>query len=314
MLKKYLKILFACLLIFLLLYQVGVAELINELSKISLAAVLYLVLISVLLIYISALKWKLFLEVFSHTVSVYKLFCLYLVGYFVNLLLPSYIGGDAVRSWQIGKKVGQHQALAATVLERYTGGLAMLSMAFIFMWLVSQITWQIRLAVLLVCLAYFLLSLFVISPYLTGVLKFLRLPENLIKHAVKIRDALNFARGNIRLFLSAMLLSYTFHIFTVVNVMAAAYAIGWYEAPFLDLVVVLPIILLIGSLPLTPSGLGLQEGAFFFFLQGLGATPGEAVAVAVILRAKSYLLALFGGVAWFFVRINPAQEVKIESM
>ncbi len=63
--------------------------------------------------------------------------------------------------------------------------------------------------------------------------------------------------------------------------------------------VVLPIVLLIGAVPITPNGLGLQEGAYFFFLQQLGATPDQAVAISLALRAKAYLLAVIGAGIWF---------------
>ena len=62
---------------------------------------------------------------------VLHLFNLYLVGYFVNLFMPSYLGGDLVRSWYAGKEIGQHEALAATILERYTGFVAMIVLAIL---------------------------------------------------------------------------------------------------------------------------------------------------------------------------------------
>ena len=35
-----------------------------------------------------------------------------------------------------------------------------------------------------------------------------------------------------------------------------------------------------------------------FFLHAVGATTGQALAIALILRAKSYLLAIFGALVW----------------
>lgn len=292
------KYLIALIILALIFYQVGLAELWDQLSEVTLGSVIYLLLIGVLLIYISALKWQMFLEVFAERIPVIRLFLLYLVGYFVNMILPSYVGGDALRSWQVGKKVGQHQALAATVLERYTGGLAMLSLAFCFMWFLEAVTPAIKMTIAVLFLSYLMLSVFALSQSLLSLMRALRVPEKLIGHFDKLRDALNFARRNPALFFKAMSLSYLFHFVTVINVMAAAIAVGWHTIPFYDLIVVLPIILAIGFLPVTPSGLGLQEGAFYFFLQILGASPAQATAVAVLLRAKTYVLALCGGMAW----------------
>ena len=97
-------------------------------------------------------------------------------------------------------------------------------------------------------------------------------------------------------------LSLLFHSIAVLNTIACAQAVGWANPPVWDLFVVLPIILLIAAIPLAPNGLGLQEGAFFFFLTGLGATPEQALGTALILRAKSYILAIIGGLIWLYLR------------
>lgn len=309
---KIFKNVLAFALVGFLLYKVGLADIWQQVSQITVPSIIYLMFISLVLVYISALKWKLFLEVYAEKVSIIKLFSLYLVGYFINLIIPSYVGGDAVRSWHIGKKVGQHQALAATVLERYTGIVAMLSMAFVFMWFID-VTMQIELLIAAMTLGCALASILILSPFFVAILEKLRLPEKIMRHFLRVRDALNLARTNIPLFSKALLLSYLFHTVAVVNVMAAAYAVGWTEVPVLSLFIVLPIILLIGSVPITPSGLGLQEGAYYFFLQSLGATSTEATAVALILRAKSYVLALIGGIIWLFIKkeknVPPATTV-----
>jgi uncharacterized protein (TIRG00374 family) len=119
------------------------------------------------------------------------------------------------------------------------------------------------------------------------------------KHLQKVQEAFRYAYGSPKLMFKAMLVSFAFHIFTVLNVAVGGYCIGWTNIPFMDLFVVLPIVLLIGAVPITPNGLGLQEGAYFFFLQQLGATPDQAVAISLALRAKAYLLAVIGAGIWF---------------
>ena len=113
-----------------------------------------------------------------------------------------------------------------------------------------------------------------------------------------------------QLLLKALALSFLFHSFTVFNTMATGWAIGWQAPPFLDLFVVLPLILVISALPLTPQGLGIQEGAFYFFLQHVGASPQQALSIALVLRAKTYVLALCGGVVllWRMFRNHERKE------
>jgi len=307
-------IIFLCL-ILVLAYLVDLGELWKCLSQLTLEIAGYLGLLSVLLIYISALKWKIFLEAFEAAGSVIRLFNLYLVGYFVNLLVPSYVGGDLVRSWYIGKKVGQHEALTATILERYTGFVAMLTLALIFMWTVELVTIEVKIAVLLVALGLVVITLLALSDNLLSstekfFLRFnaLQKVSGVFSHIRKIQAGLQMARDDKKLLCKTMILSFMFHSFTVLNVVAAAYAVGWFHPPAWDIFVVLPLILLIGSLPVAPSGLGIQEGAYLYFLHGIGATSAQALGVGIILRAKAYVLALVGGLIWLSMKKERVTE------
>jgi len=293
---------FAVLLLLGLVYLADLKSLWGALSQLTFLAVFNLAVLAAALIYVSALKWKFFIEAFGRKVSVARLFGLYLVGYFVNLILPSYLGGDVVRSWYIGKDVGQHEALSATILERYTGLVGMVLLALAFMWFAGSVTWEIRLTVIGVACGLALATVLALSRRLLEKMErfaFLRGP---LKHLSRIQDGLHLARENHSLLLKALALSLVYHTLTVFNTIAAGYAVGWLNPPFWELFVVLPLILLVGALPITPQGLGIQEGAFFFFLSSVGASPAQALGLALILRAKSYILALLGGLVWLKIR------------
>jgi uncharacterized protein (TIRG00374 family) len=112
----------------------------------------------------------------------------------------------------------------------------------------------------------------------------------------KMEQSFAVVRSTPLIFLRALLFSIFFHLFTMVNTQVAAWVVG---APFIDwvdLAVVVPLILLIGGLPLTPSGLGIQEGAWVYFLGYAGVSPAHSLAISIVLRAKTYLLSLLGGV------------------
>jgi len=302
--KRMLKTCLGILILGLLFLFVDVGQLFSNLSGLTPGIIVYLFLISILLIYISALKWQYFIESFKVKVSALKLFNLYLLGYFVNLFAPSYLGGDAVRSWYIGKKVGQHEAFTATILERYTGLVAMVTLALVFVWFVDIVTIELRISIIVIAIGLLVITFMALSPKtFRWVQKIPRL-EPVCKSIEKIQAGLNLARKDKALLLKAMALSFLFHVFTVVNVLAAAYAVGWYDPPILDLFIVIPLILLVGSLPIAPGGLGIQEGAFMFFLSGIGATPEQALALAVVLRAKHAILSLTGGLVLLRMRAD----------
>lgn len=301
--SKFFKILLSLVVFALLFIQIDLGQFLGAIKSLSFGAISLLLLISFILIYLSSLKWSYFLHAFGSEVSVLRLFALYHLGYFFNLIAPSYIGGDAARSYYVGKDMGQHKAAAATILERYTGLVAMISLGFIFVWFVDLVTPAMKLAIVLLTLGLVVTSLMALSPRVLSSLRKLPWGHKLGPHLEKIQEGFRIAKSNPRLILKSLALSYLYHTVTLFNVAVTAYVVGWGEPPLLDLFVVLPLVLLISALPLTPNSLGIQEGAYFYFLSGLGATGSEALAIGLILRAKQYVLALIGW-AVFFVEGN----------
>lgn len=300
-----LKMLIALALLAVLLYLVGPRGLIEAFSNLTLELIALLLLLSALLVWVSAVKWRQFLFETSpgtEVPSTLRLSGLYLVGYFVNLLAPSFVGGDAVRSYYVGRVTGQHAAAAATILERYTGLVAMLALGLVIGWSSALVSEKIYLTLILISLALAGISWLAVHTNSVVVLGHLPWGEKLAVHLERVQAGFRLAHAKRGLFLKAMLLSLLFHTLTVCNTLAAAWAVGWENVPVAELFVVLPIVLLLGAIPVSPSGLGVQEGAFFYFLQGLGATPGQALAVGLLLRAKAYVLAVCGGLVFVMQR------------
>ena len=313
--KTVLQYAFVIALFVLIFSFVEMQPLLDALQHVTPGICIYLLLISVGLIYISALKWKLFLETFGSTASLLHLFNLYLVGYFTNLILPSFLGGDAVRSFYAGRSGGQHEAAAATILERYTGFVAMIVLGVIFSFWSPLITRELALVLYALACAVFIGSCLAVSERALALLSVLPFSSVCLPHLRKVQQGFQIARKDTRLLINVMLLSFLFHTVTVVNTMAAAAAVGWTSPPAGELFVVLPLILLLSALPIAPSGLGIQEGAFFYFLQAIGASPSEALGVGLILRAKSYVLACIGGIIWLFLKKNETpQALATESV
>ena len=296
--KQLAKYLFAFFVLALLFFAVDLRALGSALTHLNFANISFLLIISVVLIYISALKWGLFLENLGMPTGVWRLFCLYLLGYFVNLILPSFVGGDAVRSWYLGKKVGQHEALSSTILERYTGFVAMIALAFAVMWFVPTVTLEMWLIVSVAVIGLVIGTWLCLSERVPIILEQIELVQRFVPHIVKVQSGLHLAKQNRGLLLKSLCLSFLFHVIAVVNTLAAAWAVGWHPASIAELCVVVPIVLLFTAIPLTPNGLGIQEGAFFYFLQIAGARPEQALGGALVLRAKQYVLGLLGGIVW----------------
>ena len=288
--------------LFAIYHAIDRAALLRLFQDLSLPGILVLVGISFLLILVSAIKWRLFLTHLGVIVPLFRLFKLYLVGYFVNLLLPSFLGGDAMRSFELGKSAGQHRVAAATIMERYTGFTAMLILGCIVMNFSDLVTWQMESALAALLLMVIGLTVLTLNKRASAYICSFPIINRIEPHIEKLRDGFLTVLNSKKVLIESYLLSFLYHSLTVLNTYACALAVGWSDPSIKSLFVVLPLILTVGALPISPHGLGIQEGAFYFFLTHLGATAEQAIGIALILRAKGYVLALLGGIFWYFRR------------
>ena len=307
-----------------LFYFVGLAELIQVFAEIRLDFVLYLFLLAGVMIWASCLKWRLFIRASGTDVPLLHLMRLYTIGYFFNTFLPSYVGGDIARSYHLGQYIkSQRDALVATFLERFTGLLAMALLGVIFVLIGSEITsglgfaiFSVAIIALLVAACFFSEKFgyfsFQIVRSLIGIFERRAFIEKVKKLVDVFEQSIKYAREDKVLLLRALYLSFLFHLLTVVNTYLAARAIGWSDPSVSGLFVVVPLVLLVSMAPVTPSGLGIQEGAFLYLLTRIGASQSQGLGVGLVLRAKVMVLAVIGGLLWLSLK-NGQSITKLKS-
>ncbi len=108
---------------------------ISAILKAMQSARFYFILIALLLIaigfIISALRWQILLKAQHIDFSMFQLIKFYLVGSFFNNFLPTTIGGDIIRSYDVSKtSKSLAQSFAVIVVERLTGLFAIITYAF----------------------------------------------------------------------------------------------------------------------------------------------------------------------------------------
>jgi len=83
------------------------------------------VVLSVLILFIlnlsSSIKWYMLLKSRHIQIELWRVYAFYNIGRFFNLILPTSLGGDVVRIYQLGKFTGKnHTAAASVIVERFT--------------------------------------------------------------------------------------------------------------------------------------------------------------------------------------------------
>ncbi|MBL7663110.1 flippase-like domain-containing protein [bacterium] len=315
---RWLKILVAIVILYLVLAHVGMSALVRALLEIDLFSILLLLLISAILITISALKWQQFLSVAGETVPLLTLIKLYTLGYFFNVFFPSYVGGDVARSYYLGKSLNSNTAAySSTFFERWSGLVAMTALGLFFVMRGTNVAAGFEVAITLVALGVFFGTWVIFSKHALNIflklIKQIPLPQitaKLEKLILKVSGHVSEVKANPRLMFNTLLLSFLYHLIAVLNTYVAGRAVGWETQNISELFVVVPLALLIGMIPVTPGGIGVQEGAFVFLLERIGATKAQGLGLALVLRAKTILIAILGGLILMLVQKQHKKTAK----
>jgi uncharacterized protein (TIRG00374 family) len=290
-------------LIFFLVRRVSWGELAAMLRQTDLFWVLLSVPVGVVPIAISSLKWRILLRAKGKPVPFVLCFNLYFVGNFINNFFPSTIGGDLFRSYEVGREVGDRAlALASVFVERFTGMSALTAIALVAF--VSNLSsfrdprFALALGAGLVTYVGVTVAVLLPGPLAWGLRRFpAGLPGRLIGKLVRVQSAIHDYRGQTRAIVTALALSLLFYLAAMVNIYVCSRAFG-VELPARTLLVIVPVIMFISSLPISVGGLGLLEWAFFFTFGASGAGSSPGLLVGLLIRANSLLFSLWGGIVY----------------
>jgi uncharacterized protein (TIRG00374 family) len=270
-----------------------------------------LLLVSFALIWISCIKWGLFLRDRGVRISHARLFGLYLIGFFFNNFLPSSIGGDGVRAYMVGREIeSQAASFASVVMERGTGVLALIFLAASLSLLEPRLLANPIIAATVasgLTGAAIVIAVFFRPRLLQIAIDLVRLIPLLKGLATRVErlagEVLRF-RHRHRLLLLSLLLSGAFHLVAGLNVYVSCWSIG-FAPPVLDIFVITPVILLLTMLPVSPNNIGWWEWCFSVLLLSAGATAAEGLAVGLTIRFVTMGFSLVGGLLFLRWRSAP---------
>lgn len=306
---KYLRVIVTFALLGLVFYLAdlfsheGRKLLLDTLKNADLVLLVAAVLIGVVINMVSSLKWYMLTRAQNLGAGYWRIFAYYLIGQFYNMFLPTSVGGDIVRSYELGKFSGrQADSLASVFVERYTGVVTLLVVAAIAV--LTQLA-RFNQSFIIVTLMMFLIGLSLIAWLILD-----ERPYRWLRNAVqtrfaassKIFDKLDKLQLSIIVYkdqpstlIVAFLNSLVFYFFAVVNVYITA-LVFTAEISFLDVLIATPIIMLIMNLPISIGNIGLMEVAYVSVLELLGYGAELGLAIMFLMRLKSVFDAALGGV------------------
>lgn len=235
---------------------------------------------------ISSYKWKILTDFKGMHFSHWELFKLYLTSTFINNFMPSFIGGDTYKAYEVGKAEHKYTAAASSVvMDRITGLVAATILALVF----SVLNYKAVISNDILIVANCLVVLSLTFDFTVAELR---------KVGFVRRFAFRFFPGKIIDFLRE-LQSYNRDsgivrrsiiwgcLFSFIGMAMANYVLFMslgVEVNILDYLAVIFLITIVSSVPITVNNIGLKEWSYVTFFGIFGINTSLILVVAILSR------------------------------
>lgn len=257
---------------------------------------------------ISAYRWYLLLKPLDIDISFPKTLSLYFLGMYFNFFLPSAIGGDVFKVYYLNKETGRLSASTASVFVDRDIGMGGLLLAATLVaayggtrippengLLLAPVFGLIGLAFVAANLALFYRPSYKLLHRLLSLFRMKKADEKV----ERLFDSVNSYRGKWRLGLVTLLISLGVQAGCAFVNMLAAGSIGLHtQHGWIDYMVFIPAIGLIGMIPLSVNGAGWREASYILLFQSAGVETHQAAALSVLWLGIIVVTSLPGGIIY----------------
>lgn len=285
-----------------LVWKIDFGTAVDVLSETELAWFVVAVVIMVGTVPVLAARWGWLLEAHGIVEPLRWLTRAYFVAYTAGQLLPTSLGGDAVR---VVETVRRHSGRTAdvtgtVVLERGLGGAATV--------LLGAVGFLLSIGRYDVSAYLWLEGAFVFGTIVAAFLFFARSARPLLRRTLPVLERVRLARplqafyegvhhyrDRPRLLATVFVVTLAVQTVRILSIWAAARAVG-IELDVRVYYVMGPLLFLVMLVPFTLNGLAVREAFFVSFLGSLGVPAAQAFAAGFLFFLVTVLMALPGGV------------------
>lgn len=302
-----LKIIFSTLVIWYLFSQSNPEQLVANINAVNPVGLVAAALIMNIMPALQAIRWLLIIRAIGVAIRFQDAFSNVLIGICFNQILPSSIGGDAIRMWRSCRLgLGVIPAVHSVMLDRLVALLALVlivgvSSSALFSLLGNRPErWGVPIIVVGGLSAFVALFLFDRVPSRIMVWRPFLAVARLSADARQVM--LNFAHA-----LPTMAISVFIHAGSALAVYVIAQAMTL-PVTFLNCLIMVPLVTLFSVLPISIAGWGVREGVMVtaFGLVGLG--YDEAFALSVLFGLVIMATGVPGGILWLLDGSKRSQD------
>jgi hypothetical protein len=236
----------------------------------------------------------------------------YLQGVFFTQMLPAGVGGDAMRTVEMGRQIGHGRVLASLAGSRLAGMLGMtcwgIAAAILLRALLGtgMVIVIAGLAVAVVVIWLLALSADRLMPHRL----LARLSGAMSRGVRSFGEAFAGYRNHPHAVAQSLLVGAAGWGFNLLALSVAARAIG-VNLSWTVLAVCIPITLLVALAPFSINGLGLREGVLVALLSHSGVSVAHAGAISVLIDLQMIPFAVLGAVLWSRHRRSTRTPVEL---
>jgi uncharacterized protein (TIRG00374 family) len=304
-----LKVVVSLGLIAYLLSRVGIDELVEVMRS---ASANYLYLLVGLALYFGAIsvgsvKWQILLRAQGIEVPLGSLLSFTFVGLFFGNFLPTNVGGDLVRGYDLARHTLLPAETAISVLvDRMLGLIAFVFVAVIMALLVvysegQAALWEVAVVAALVLLVLCGVFALLLSDRLRRQMRRL-FAISFLSRLAPLYDRLSGALSAYRRSYGALAICFCISIVvlsigSVVNYLISL-ALGG-GISLLHIFLFTPLITFVLLIPISIGGIGLNQSAYVFFFNLVGVPEQRSLAISLIMQAIIIISSLPGGLLWW---------------
>ena len=261
---------------------------------------------------LTTLRWHWLLSALDIHLTRRRTFVLNMVGAFYNTFMLGSMGGDLLKAYYASKQTPHrtHAALSV-VIDRAIGLMGLVILGGVMAGLQYVRAESPEDAAAIACRNVAIGAAGILIAALLGVLVFgytglrraigldfilQRLPMQ--KHVQHAMNVMRVYRRRPGVVLGSLLMTFPVHIIVVVSAAFSGHAFGL-PLPAEYYFVAVPVIVLAGSLPLSPQGAGVMEFFAILLTQQYGVTVGQAFALTMSIRLVQIVWNLSGGIFVF---------------
>jgi glycosyltransferase 2 family protein len=317
-----LKIAFAAALLWYVVQRAGFAEVKDRLASIHVGTWLLGLTTIFLGTCISIVRWHLLMRSVGLDSRAWPAFRIGWIGVFFNNVLPGLTGGDLAKAIYITREHPKQRtdAVISVIVDRLVGIVALALIAAVVIPFDFERYRQVALGIYGFLGATAIGSVLVLSRRVKSRLRGLLGREGGDGNSLiaKMDRAVSIYRHRGRMLCGALLMSFAVHLLLIVGISFFASALSHGSVSATDLhgesveqrehelaalgslglrvhCSLIPIIMIISSLPIAPAGIGVGEVAFVHFYGLVGVAQSEATALSLTYRFTTIVISLFGG-------------------